>query len=84
MPFIAGRWLRACRPGSNSENVHKELENFLSDLEAGWDKIVFAALSDDHLNKLKNKISESFGAKALEDDKVGFMKLKTFLKSKKA
>jgi len=62
--------------------LDKELENFVSDLEAGWDKIIFAVLTDEKLKKLKNKIIEKFGRKSLEEEKVAFMRLKTFLETK--
>ena len=64
--------------------LDKELENFVSDLEAGWDKIIFAVLTDEKLRQLKNKIIEKFGRKTLEEEKVAFMRLKTFLETKNA
>jgi len=64
--------------------LDKELENFVSDLEAGWDKIIFAVLTDEKLKQLKNKIIEKFGRKSLEDEKVASMRLKTFLETKNA
>ena len=65
------------------ENMEKEISNFVKDLETGWDKVIFAVLSDRELNRLKNQIAKRFGSKSLEDDKVGFMKLSTFLETKK-
>jgi hypothetical protein len=64
-------------------NMDRELENFVRDMEAGWDKVVFTVLTDKKLNQLKNKVIEKFGRKSLEDEKVAFMRLKTFLSCKK-
>lgn len=65
------------------ENMEKELNNLIADLEAGWDQIIFAVLTDKELNRLKNEIARRFGSKLLENGKVGFMKLSTFLETKK-
>ncbi len=45
--------------------------------------MIFAVLSDKELNRLKNEIAKRFGSNSLEDDKVGFMKLSTFLEREK-
>lgn len=65
-------------------DMEKELNNLLADLEAGWDKVIFAVLTDKKLNQLKSKITEKFGPKLLEEEKVAFMKLSTFLETKNA
>jgi hypothetical protein len=64
-------------------NMEKEISNFIKDLEAGWDKVIFASLSDKELNQLRNEIGKRFGSNSLESDRVGFMKLKTFLETKR-
>ena len=64
-------------------NMDRELENFVRDLEAGWDKIIFTVLTDKKLKQLKNKVIEKFGRKSIEDEKVAFMRLKSFLGYKK-
>ena len=61
------------------EDMEKEMNNLIKDLEGGWDQIVFAALGTKELNELKNEIAKRFGSKVLESDKVAFMKLSTFL-----
>ena len=66
------------------ENMEKEISNLIRDLETGWDKVVFAALTDNDIKQLQNEIANRFGTKLLKEDKVGFMKLSTFLEVKKA
>ena len=65
------------------EDMEKEMNNLVKDMEAGWDQIVFAALSSKELNELKNQIAKRFGTNVLETKKVTFMKLSTFLDAKK-
>jgi len=66
------------------EDMEKEISNLIRDLETGWDKVVFAALTDNDVKQLQNEIANRFGTKLLKEDKVGFMKLSTFLEVKKA
>lgn len=65
------------------ENMEKEISNLIKDLEAGWDQIVFAVLTEKELNRLKNEIAKRFGTQSIEEEKVSFMMLNTFLGTKK-
>lgn len=65
------------------EDMEKEMSNLVKDLEAGWDQVVFAGLTDKELNRLRNEIAKRFGSKLLDSNKVAFMKLSTFLEREK-
>lgn len=62
--------------------VEKEIRNLILDMESGWQKVVFCALSDKKLNLLRNKIAEKFGEEMLNSDRIDFMKLSVFLDCK--
>ncbi|MBN2269778.1 MAG: hypothetical protein JXN61_04135, partial [Sedimentisphaerales bacterium] len=63
------------------DNMEKEISNLIKDLEAGWDQVVFAVLSEKELNQLKNEIARRFGADLMEKNRVAFMMLNTFLET---
>ncbi len=66
------------------ENMEKEISNLIKDLEAGWDQVVFAVLSEKELHQLKNEIAKRFGADLMEKDRIAFMMLNTFLENKES
>lgn len=66
------------------ENMEKEISNLIKDLEAGWDQVVFAVLTEKELNRLKNEIAKRFGAELAEKNRVAFMILNTFLEIKES
>jgi hypothetical protein len=65
------------------EDMEKELNNLIRDLEAGWDQVVFCVLTDKELNRLRNEIAKRFGSNLLDTGKVAFMNLSTFLEREK-
>jgi len=62
-------------------NLDKEMTNLIKDLECGWDTVVFATLTDNEENQLRNMIADRFGAELLKTDKVGFVRLSRFLET---
>lgn len=64
------------------EDMEKEINNLLKDLEAGWNQIIFCTLTDKETSRLKNEIGARFGTKLLQNGKVAFMKLSTFLRDR--
>ncbi len=59
------------------EDMEKELNNLVRDLEAGWDRIVFCAITEKEINRLRNEIGKRFESKLLTTGKVAFVKLST-------
>ena len=60
-------------------NVGKELYNLEKDLERGWHRVVFCALDQDTLDRLRETIVEKLGEEIHESGRVDFMRLRTFL-----
>ena len=60
-------------------DMEKELNNLVCDLEAGWDQVIFCVLTEKERVCLKDKIDNMYGGELFANDKVGFMKLSVFL-----
>jgi len=62
------------------EGVEKELSNLSKDLERGWDQVVFCAVQQGMLDRLRDLVLDRFGDGLLRRDKVRFRRLSEFLK----
>jgi len=63
------------------KGIEKELFN-LKDLERSWDQIVFCAVNQETLDRVREKILDTFGDELIRQDKVRFVRLNRFLEKK--
>gem|GEM_PF-3183621 len=66
------------------EGIDKELGNFGKDIDAGWEQVVFCAVNQETLDRLRDLILDDLGEQVFYNDMVRFVRLSQFLDNEQA